>query len=338
MLSRTHRILLGTLASVIVVTGAVFAFRSSDPSPGPEPLRKLRIANIGLFSNYNVIADKMGFFRENGLDATVVEYDSGASTMTALLSGEADVAVAASFVVVRNLFSTNDIRILASVSSHDVFRVLARRDSGIEKPSDLKGKRVGVTLRTAGEFHLGSFLLLNDLSREDLAIVDLSASDIITKLTEGNIDAGVIFEPNAYRVEQSLAGNIVGWSSQGNRREMAVLFTTKGFVQSDPETLDRYLRALVEAERYQNEHEADAKRLLADTLGYDEGYMERIWPRFDFGVRLDQDLLVTMENQARWNIAGGLVEGDRTPDYTEYIHFLPLDNADPSAVSIIHGP
>lgn len=333
------RILLPVVILLAAVAAGFIWYRQAPSSSAPPgPPEKIRIANIGMFSNYNIIAANQGFFRAEGLDAEVDEYDSGATSMGALESGKADIAVAASFVGVSHVFKDGDLRILATVSSHDVWRVVARADKGIAKPSDLKGKQVGVTLKTAGEFYFGKFLTANGLKREDITVVDLSASDIASRLQDGSIDAGLVFDPNAYHIQQALAGNAVAWSAQGNRRELATVYTTSRFVADHPEAAARYVQALVDAERWQDAHQDESKRVLAGTLSYDAAYMDHLWTEFDFTVRLDQELLVTMEDQARWIIGTGLAGASRVPDYLGYIAFGPLEKADPSSVTIIHQP
>jgi NitT/TauT family transport system substrate-binding protein len=149
-----HRRILLALAAAAVFGGALFLFRSGDRQdvPPPDALLPIRIANIGIYSNYNILAEELGLFEKNGLSAEVIEYDSGATTMDAVVAGDVDVGVAASFVGARRIFTDDDVRILATVSAHQVFHVLGRKDRGMERPHDISGKRVGVTLSSAGEF------------------------------------------------------------------------------------------------------------------------------------------------------------------------------------------
>jgi NitT/TauT family transport system substrate-binding protein len=335
-------LIMPAIVGLLAVGAAAFLLRPQaphggpPPGPPPGPPERVRVANIGIFSNYNVLADRVGIFRRNGLDAVVEEYDSGATSMDALAAGDADVAVAASFVGVRRMFDDRDLRILATVSGHDVFRVLARRDRGIEKPADLKGKTIGMTAATAGEFYLGKFLSANGLSRADVTLVDLSASEIARRFTEGELDAAVSFDPNAYRLQLTLPTEVVSWSAQGGRRELATVYARRAFIEEHPEAVARYVRALTEAEAWQASHTDEAKRLLADVLREDAVYVDHLWSQFDFSVRLDQELLVTMEDQARWIIGAGLVEDARVPNYLGYIHFDALERAKPAAVGILH--
>ena len=165
-------------------------------------------------------------------------------------------------------------------------------------------------------------------------MVDLSATDIATGLESGDIDAAMLFDPNAFRFQRSRSG-FVSWNAQGGRRALATVYTTRAFIDEHPDAVDRYVRALVDAERYQAEHEEDAKRVFADAMGYDDDTIGGLWPDFSFGVRLDQELFITMEDQARWNIENGLVEAKHAPNYLGIVHYSALEKADVGAVTII---
>lgn len=333
----TGKYLIPTIAAVVLIGLGSFAWlRFSRRPAAPAPLQKIRIANVGLFSNFNVIAAQKGYFAQNGLDAQVDEYDSGGTSMAALLSGKADVAIAADFVGVSNIFTHDDLTILAEVSSHVVWDVFARHDKGIRIPADLKGKRIGVTRKTAGEFYLGQFLTANGLQFKDVKIVDLSATDLVSQLESGELDAAVVFQPNGYAIQQQLGDQVVSWSAQDSRRTLALAYALRPFAEAHPDVIEKYLRAIVQAADYNRTHEAESKALLASALGYDPAYMDFIWPRFIFGVTLDQDLLLDMESQARWIIANKLTDRTAVPNYLGFIWFDGLEKAAPGAVTIIH--
>jgi NitT/TauT family transport system substrate-binding protein len=333
----TGKYLIPSIVAAALVAIGSFAWFRFNPSPAaPAPLQKIRIANVGLFSNFNVIAARKGYFAQNGLDAQVDEYDSGGTSMAALLSGKADVAVAADFVGVSNIFAHDDLTILAEVSSHVVWDVFARRDRGIKVPADLRGKRIGVTLKTAGEFYLGQFLTANGLQFKDVKLVDLSATDLVSKFESGELDAIVIFQPNGYAIRQRMGDQAVSWSAQDDRRTLALAYALRPFAEAHPDVIEKYLRALVQAADFNRMHEAESKALLASALDYDPAYMDFIWPRFIFGVTLDQDLLLDMESQARWIIANGLTDRTAVPNYLGFIWFDGLEKVSPGAVTIIH--
>lgn len=328
-----------TAVAVIILVAAIGALsfisvvRRQKPTLPPE---KIVIANIGPYSVFNIIAKEKGFFLENGLEAQVDEYDSGATSMAALLSGKADVAVAADFVGVVNMFKNRDIRVIANVSSHQVFRVIARRDSAVAAPSDLKGKRIGVTRKTHGEFFLDRFLLANGLGMNDVEKVDLDPTSIKERFREGALDAAIIFEPHAYAMEKEYGNSVISWPAQRGRDAMALIYSTQVATERRSQVIGRYLRSIIMADRYLKEHEAEARALVAEALKYDAAYEAYLWPKFHFYVGLRQEMLLGMEEQARFLIANGMTDDSPVPDYLDMIYFDGLEAEDPSAVSIVH--
>lgn len=333
-------------AAALVAAGAfvLFLFRPgqdarrsvAQPTPPTAPV-KITIANVGEYSIFNIVASAQGYFRDNGLEATVDEYDSGATSMQALLDGKADFAVAADFVGVTNLFTHPDLRILSKVSDQDVWQVIARTDHGIREPSDLKGKKIGVTRKTSSEFYLGRFLAFNGLGLKDVQIIDLAPPQYVKGIEDGSLDAIVAFEPNGYNVKRELDSDAISWSAQLGQKTTALAYTTAQELAAHPDVVERYMRALSEAQAYVQAHPDQAKTDLARALGYDQAYVTYVWPKIGFSLGLDQDLILAMENEARWLIASGLSGGHaQAPDYLDVIAFDPLAKILPSAVTIVH--
>ena len=79
----------------------------------------------------------------------------------------------------------------------------------------------------------------------------------------------------------------------------------------------------------------EAQEILARRPGYDRTSILSLWPRCDFRVRLDQDLLLLMEDEARWTIRRRRLKQEMS-NYLDVIHWESLNKIKPEAVSIIH--
>ena len=64
--------------------------------------------------------------------------------------------------------------------------------------------------------------------------------------------------------------------------------------------------------------------------------LHSIWDRCYFRVGLDQALLLNLEDQARWVMAGKLVEADKIPNFLENIYFDGLNAVRPRRLNIAH--
>jgi NitT/TauT family transport system substrate-binding protein len=103
----------------------------------------------------------------------------------------------------------------------------------------------------------------------------------------------------------------------------------------DPETIVRFLRAVLRADRMIAERPAEAIAITADKCGMDIGAVEREWKNFEFGTQLDQTLILNLEDQSRWMIGKKEDDGGKTPNILDYIYTKGLNSVDPDAVRIV---
>ena len=100
--------------------------------------------------------------------------------------------------------------------------------------------------------------------------------------------------------------------------------------------MERYLRSLMEAEQYVKDYDKEARNIVAKILHYDEPYIKYIWPKVAPHLALEQELVLTMENEAHWAIQNKLTDKTVIPNYLDYIYFDALEKARPEAITIIH--
>jgi len=143
------------------------------------------------------IAEDQKYFGQNGLDVTSRKYDTGAGALDGMLSGEADIAVgAAEFPLVGKAFQKERIGIIGSIGKTEFIYLIGRKDRGIEKISDLKGKRIGTTSGTIAEFYLGRYLEFNNMDMQDITFVDIKTpAEYGDAIANGDVDVIVSVQP-----------------------------------------------------------------------------------------------------------------------------------------------
>jgi len=322
---------------LLLIGGTFYLINAKNSDVSYQGVKKaIRIGNVGEYSIFNLIAQEKGFFSQNGLDAQIKEYSSGPASIAGLLAHEVDINIAADFVGVKNIFTNRDIRILTAVNQHRVFQLVARKDLGISTPSDLKGKRIGVTKNSAGEFFIGDFLTANGLLLSDVKMIDLTPADMLAELEAGKIDAISVFEPHVYKLKKTTSHELTIWEIQGDQNINALAYSTKAFIDENPDLIERYLRSIVAAEAYYKAHPEEVKEFIARKLNYEKAYVDYSWPRFTHEIGLNQDLILNMEVEARWIIASKLTEQKVVPNYLDYIYFDAIEKVKPYANNIIH--
>lgn len=327
----------GVTAALVSIIVAVATQATDSPRPRQaSPIAHLTTALTEEYGSLVIVADKQGYFRDQGVDVTIKNYASGSPLMADLLAGKLDCGIASDFAGVLSTFHGQDIRILASAVQYETFFLVARKDHSIANIGDIRHKRIGVTRVTAGEFFLGQFLTFNGLTPQDLTIVDMPPADLAASLENGSIDGAVLFEPNAYPVVQKLGSEAIQWSVQPLQPGYGLLYCRGRLVRDEPEALVRYMRAIVGAEQYIRNHSDQARDYTAHYLGYDQQYITYMWPKLTLEARLDQTLIINMNDEAKWAIENHATDATEAPNYLNFIYFPPLEAANPEGVAIIH--
>ena len=328
-----------TLALTLIAGGALLFTLLRPGGPGNTsgaPVEKITVgvANIVSTALFDVAAAQ-DLFRKQGLEVEIVEYATGVLAADALLQKKLDVATATEFVAVTKHFDHPEVRILASIARPEMHELIARRDRGITDPSHLRGKRIAVTRHSSGDFFLENFLANQGIPTDGVTPVDLPPPGILAAIASGSVDAAMTWEPTVGAIKEQLGPNGVSWPGQSEYAYYVVLLTRDDLLGKHPAAAERLLRALLEAERYAAEHPAEAQEILARRPGYQKAAIAALWPKCDFRVRLDQDLLTLMEDEARWaSRRKGLKP--TVPNYLAVIHRDSLKKIKPGAVSIIH--
>jgi NitT/TauT family transport system substrate-binding protein len=333
---RPKRITLVIAIMVLLAAGTAIV-QLKGCTQKPVPLETVRIGAVtqGL-GGLIYIADERGFFKRRGINVAIEKYDAGVIAVNALLADTVDVAVAAEFVMVQKGFDHRDLRTFGQIADARTIGIVARRDHGIEKPADLKGKRIGLTRGSVSEFFLGRFLERERVPLSGVRLVDLASMSAEVALSDGSVDALMLWEPNLGRMEKRLGENGVSWPIQGRDNFYVLLVTKERFLRNSPLAAEKMLRALIDAEDFVAKHPEEAPRIIDRRAGTRPGDAQLALAKCTLTVRLDQSLLTLMEAEEHWMIRNHLTASKEMPNYFDMIYLKALETVKPEAVRIIH--
>jgi NitT/TauT family transport system substrate-binding protein len=281
-------------------------------------------------------AEQLGYLKKMGLDVELRDFESGAAAMAALNEGRVDLATAADFVIASNIGTHPDLRIIATINSSNSIFVVARRDSGIHKPADLKGKRIAVTFTTPGEYYLGKQLNFSRLKPDDVTMVNMAPTAAEKEIVAGSVDAAVYWNPVAQRMKESLGANGVSWPAHAESPFQMLLISRDSFIKKDAPAMERLMKALLMAEKAIEADPAAVQLSIAQRIGMPGSYLAEVWGDNRFKVTLERSLMLTLEEQSRWLSRSQGVANRKPPNYLDYIYFDALESARPGSVTIIH--
>jgi NitT/TauT family transport system substrate-binding protein len=282
------------------------------------------------------IAENKGYFRGEGLKVEIREFASGQAALKGLLNDkDIDLATAAQTPAIYNSFHRNDYAIIGGMvfSDRDI-KILARQDRGIKDPENLKGKIVGITTGTTSHFFLSLFLTYHQMQMSDLKIIDLEPPGLSTALGEGRVDAIVSWEPHIYKARKNLGEKAFFLPTQGLFRDDVYLITRKDYLKDHAEALKRFFRAIEKAEAFILNSRNESMEIVGQKLKINKEGIKPIWDDLHFKLFLDQSILISLEDQARWAIRNRLTDAEKVPNYLTYIYPDILEAIKPEAVKI----
>lgn len=284
------------------------------------------------------VALDRGFFSANGLDVSVKEYPSGKRALDdGLFTGQADITWSNETPIALAGFGRSDFRIISTtLSANNINMVVARRDHGIERPEDLRGKRIATQKGSAVHFFLHLFLLEHGMTEQDVKLSFLKAEELPEALASGAIDAFSMRDPYISRA-RSLLGedNSIIFRAPGIYDQMDLMLIPLDLLENRPMVARKALRAMLDAERFVVTNHQETAAIMARRLKIEPTAAEDMLHDFKPNVALPQALLVLMESEARWAIKSGLTERKEVPDYLNLIDVDDLQALKPEVVTII---
>jgi ABC-type nitrate/sulfonate/bicarbonate transport system substrate-binding protein len=319
-------VLLGVIiAAALWQTG--FFSRSAPPEKitiGSSPGRL-----TGLF----FISQEQGYFKAQGLDVTLKPCTSSVESMKALRAGQVDLACLGVFTLVEEVCAgASNLRCLAILANGQIMDVMARRDRGISRPADLRGKTIGVTLGLGTHFYLGRFLTLHQIPYKEVTIVDVKSSALGDALATGKVDAVVVWEPIILKILKKMGNAVVTWPSQEGQDIFWVMVGRQGYLKRNPAAVEKLLRALERAAKFVKEQPTEAKEIICRRANFPLEDWDRYPLRYD--VFLDQGLLLHMEDEAAWMIHNRITNLKEIPNFMDYLDPGPLLKVNPKAVRL----
>lgn len=326
-------IFLPVLLGVLLTLSGCPERHQAPASPGEKVI--FAYSELPMSALFIVTLEK-GFFAAEGIEVVRQRHEFGKLALRSVLDGKADMAIAGDTPIMFAAAAGEAVRVPAVVSTAEKSEgLIARRDRGIAAPRDLRGKRIGVTLGTTGDFFLDSLLTTLGFERTDVTVVNLAPGELAAALREGRVDAVTVWQPYLSLIIGEMGNRAVTFLDETIYSEIMCLATREEIVRTRPETVRKVLRALAKGERFIKEHPDESLRLVAGITGLDKDRLDDIWKDYDFRVSLGQSLLMSLEAQTRWARKAGRVAPSSKPNYLDFIYTDALLAVKPESVSLI---
>jgi NitT/TauT family transport system substrate-binding protein len=253
---RARRFIASALAAGLFAT-----FAPAAPVWGADPVTiRVGALNIGSDAPF-LIADKKGYFKDEGLNVTFTIFASAGQMVVPLSSGQLDVGGGAPAVGIYNAAVHGiDVKVVADRASDPpgygfdplLVRTELIKSGRFKTPKDLKGMTIaGNQPGSVSTVALYELLKKYGLTWSDIKRVNLDYPEHVAALQNGKVDASITSEPEASQaILMGGVTRVMGNDAWYPNQEISVLIYSGAFIREHRDLARKFMRAYLRAVRY----------------------------------------------------------------------------------------
>jgi NitT/TauT family transport system substrate-binding protein len=265
-------LILGAVAAAAAALFVLKPWEKDDPVSNKLTVgySKLRIS-LPVF-----VAQKKGYFTEQGLEVSLQSFDTAQPLMDALVAGHVDAGGFTAYPITFKAMQVSGKSFyfagaMLEDQEHPISMLLRKKGSGIASVADLKGKRIGILPTNAYKAWLEMVLKKNNIQPSEVTIVQVAPPMTVSSFENGTIDAAFTNDPAATAsVKKGVAEMITTealvpkylWSPY----PFGSFNMTKDLTEGKPEVAQKLAAALDKAIAYTNDNPQEAEAILKEFL------------------------------------------------------------------------
>jgi taurine transport system substrate-binding protein len=279
--------------------GAATAARASSASPTPLAIGTSSDPNNGALV---IIATRMNYFQDNGLDVSIKYFPSAGDLVTAMAAGALHIGAGGTVPTTTLRAGGFPAVVLAQQADiSNVQEVIVAKD--ITEPKDLIGKKFGANFGTISEMLATTVLNRFHVPADKVTLVNLGPADMVTALIRGDISAAALWEPWCTQAVKGGAHRMLSGSqsyipSQTGPIDLigdhGVLVAAKPWVDANPQIVSAVLRAQVRALQLIATNPDKAAEVVGAELKVPAADMKSFMARDRYSLTIDAKLVRDM--------------------------------------------
>lgn len=208
------------------------------------------------------IAEKRGYFKQEGLDVEINDFAGGAKSLQALVGGSVDAVTGAYEHTLRMQAKKQDIKAVIELGRFPGITIAVRHDLAgkIKTAADLKGLKIGVTAPGSSTNMLVQFAMVKaGLKKDDAAFIGVgSGASAVAQVKNKAVDVISHLEPVTTKlISDGDVTPLIDTRSEkatvalfGGTNPAAVLYLKQDFIDKNPITTQKLVNALMKANKW----------------------------------------------------------------------------------------
>ncbi|MEW6640872.1 MAG: ABC transporter substrate-binding protein [Pseudomonadota bacterium] len=242
------------LVGAVVLLAGLTSLASAQAVEKPDLILGVGGKNL-LYYLPLTLTERLGYFKEEGLNVTITDFGGGAKALQSLIGGSADVVTGAYEHTIRMQAKGQDIAAVLELGRFPGIVLGVRKDRAANVTSfkDLKGMKIGVTAPgSSTNFFVNALIAREGLKADDVAIIGVGAGmSAVAAMKKGDLDAISNLDPVMTKLEQDGDIKVLADSrtEEGNMKlfggnnPAAVVYLKRDFIEKYPVTTQHIVNA-----------------------------------------------------------------------------------------------
>jgi NitT/TauT family transport system substrate-binding protein/sulfonate transport system substrate-binding protein len=256
-----------------LLTGAALAVAVGFS--GRAAAQSLPVLDVVVGNNFGhlpmFVGVEKGLFKKHGVDVRLKVVNTGTDMVNAMQKREVQVGDMSVTTFLKARHAGDPFRVIGIIMSDatrsnadEPLAIVARKDSGVRKVEDLKGKRVGLAKAQTSDEYFKMVLARRGMKYEEVAIENIMAPPALAPaLKEGKVDAVVSWEPYNTAVLEQVPGSYVVVRGGGHLSYIMVATAHEPTIANNPQALRSFVAGLAEASQYTRKNRGEAVEIFA---------------------------------------------------------------------------
>jgi NitT/TauT family transport system substrate-binding protein len=234
------------------------------------------------------LAQKKGYFKDEGLDASFTTFSGGSDLMRAVVSNSVDVGLSSPAAVISAIKAKQDVKIFFGGFNQAPFSLCAI--PSIKTIAQIKGKRVGITRFGSSTDELTRYMLKAqhlDPAKDVRIIQGGGSSARLAAMEAGQLDVALFAVPFDFMAADKGYNVILRQTDVMPDFPIQSFFARQSYIDGHRDVLKALLRAFIRGVRLAKADKALSVQTLIDEVHIDKQFAEKAYDSLIDGWRED---------------------------------------------------
>jgi ABC-type nitrate/sulfonate/bicarbonate transport system substrate-binding protein len=241
----------------------------------PAAAQNLPVVDAVIGNNFGHLPMFVGFdkglFQKHGVDVRLKVVNTGTDMVNAMQKREVQIGDMSVTTFLKARHGGDPFRVIGIImndatrdNADEPLAIVARKDSGIARVEDLRGKRVGLAKAQTSDEYFKMVLARRGMKYDEVTIENIMSPPALgPALRDAKVDAVVSWEPYNTAVLEQVPESYVVLRGGGHLSYVMIATAHEPTIQASPQLIQNFVTGLAAAAQYTRKNRAEAVEIFA---------------------------------------------------------------------------